>query len=602
MKEQMKDFVGNMRRGFVRFAPFNVGAVLLTAFVIWQSHVPWKARGTESLLPTALACGTCWGMLTALATRLFAERRTSRRMLLDVLPAVCGFVAAVVGSWFWYNVREGHVHYQVWQMVYFGGTTALAAMAVASLFRERNRRTLFGQLFQSAVFVALISFVTMLGGLLCFFAYQELIVKISDKYNSDVCLVVWCAVAPIFMVSCLPQGDDVTERSRWYNVLFWFLTPIGLLLIAILYAYIVKIAVNGAMPSGKMNWYASWALAAYLFFWLCLRESRVRLFAWVARWGWAALVPVVVTQIVGIVIRYQAHGLTTPRMAGMVTLGIGIYALVLAALDRDAKSAFVVTALAGLFFTLTPLNVVDLPLREQSARLRRVLAKNGCLDADGRLAVPENPSIPLDDAKTLVSAGKYLANVHSFCNCSKDAKVRPGVWYKAAFAQSIMDAVAAKRKDGNFSALLKIDESSLESPKSRSSYVSHSFWLNGDSLLDVSGFSRMGKPRDFRLSGKPGGPYSLTISFPKVGLPDATQAVYDVTEPIEKIVSATSANLKWENGSYNSYNFEPDLAMWRLSNNMTLAVTKLFINFTPGKAESLNAYGEGALLIKDAKK
>ena len=145
------------------------------------------------------------------------------------------------------------------------------------------------------------------------------------------------------------------------------------------------------MPSGKMNWFASWAIAGYLFFWLSLRASRVRFFAFVARWGWAALIPVVVTQIVGIVIRYQAHGLTTPRMAGMVTLAIGIYALVLAALDRDAKSIFTVTAVAGIVFTVTPLNIVDIPMREQTARLRRMLARNGCLGSDGKLVVPEKP-------------------------------------------------------------------------------------------------------------------------------------------------------------------------------------------------------------------
>ena len=442
MNERLKGFLGNLRRGFVRFAPFNVGAVLLSAFLIWHNHIPWKERETAGLIPISLACGVCWGMLAALAARLALERRTAKPRLQSVLPAVGGLLATVAGAWFWYHVRDGHVFHHLWRMIYFGGITALASAAVANLFGVRNRLTLFGQVFQSAVFVGMISLVTMLGGFLCVEAYRQLIFRFSYDFMSDVGTVVWCAVAPIFMAACLPRDDAPTERSRWYNVLFWFLTPLGLALVAILYAYIVKIVIRWEMPSGKMNWFASWAIAGYLFFWLSLRASRVRFFAFVARWGWPALIPVVVTQIVGIVIRYQAHGLTTPRMAGMVTLAIGIYALVLAALDRDAKSIFVVTAVAGIVFTVTPLNIVDIPMREQTARLRRMLARNGCLGSDGKLVVPEKPEIPLADAKMLVGAWRYLTDSVKYRPASTNAPtLRPGVWYRAAFVQDVLKGI-----------------------------------------------------------------------------------------------------------------------------------------------------------------
>ena len=600
MNERLKGFLGNLRQGFVRFAPFNVGAVLLAACLIWYNHIPWKDREAAGLLPFSLACGACWGMLVALAARLALERRSARPRLLSVIPAVGGILATVAGAWFWYHVRDGHVFYYLWRMIYFGGITALASAAVANLFGARNRLTLFGQVFQSAVFVGMISFVTMLGGFLCMAAYSELIFKFSNDFMSDVATIVWCAVAPVFMAACLPHDDVPTERSRWYNVLFWFLTPLGLVLVTILYTYIGKIVIRWEMPSGKMNWFASWALAGYLFFWLSLRASRVRFFAFVARWGWVALIPVVVTQIVGIVIRYQAHGLTTPRMAGMVTLAIGIYALVLAALDRDAKSIFTVTAVAGIVFTVTPLNIVDIPMREQSARLRRALARNGCLGSDGQLVIPEKPAIPLDDAKRLVGAWRYVADICRFRPASTNAPtLRPGVWYRAAFAQDVLKAVVSKKKDGDLPALLKIDESKLVN--NGRSYTYHRFELERPEEFDITGFSRMRKARWFTLElGQSQRRYYITVEdIPQTNRLVETKTAYEVTEYMDRIVSATDAKLKWTNGQYNNkYKMPAELALWPLSGNLTLAVTEISFSLDSFRTNSFSGSVTGNLLIR----
>ena len=171
MKKKLADFIEMVRYGFVRFAPFNIGAVLLAATLMWWNHIPWKGRET-AVLPIAFAYGVCWGMLTALALRLALERRAARQWLQDIVPAVLGLLTVAIGTWFWYCVREGNVYYELWRMVYWGGITALAAAAMASLFGRINRLTLFGQLLQAATFVGMISFATMLGGFLCVEAYR----------------------------------------------------------------------------------------------------------------------------------------------------------------------------------------------------------------------------------------------------------------------------------------------------------------------------------------------------------------------------------------------------------------------------------------------
>lgn len=597
MKKKLAASIEMMRHGFVRFAPFNVGAVLLAASLIWWNHVPWEERET-TVLPIALAYGVCWGMLTALAVRLALERRAARQRIQNVVPAVLGLLTAVVGTWFWCCVREGNVYYGLWRMVYWGGVTALAAAATASLFGKRNRLTLFGQLIQSASFVGMISFATMLGGFLCVEAYRELIFKISGDCIEDVMIMVWCMIAPVFMAACLPRDDAPTERSRWFNVLFWFLTPLGIVLIVILYVYIVRIMFEG-MPSGKMNWYASCALAGYLLFWLALRASSVRFFARVARWGWIALVPVVVTQIVGIVIRYQAHGLTTPRMAGMVTLAIGIYALVLAALDRDAKSLFVVTAVAGLVFTVTPLNIVDIPLREQSSRLRRVLQQYGCLSADGVLSVPDKPDIPLKDAQKLVSAWKYLVNRYDHATTTTNVPpVRPGVWYRASFAQGVLAATHAARKNCDLSAILKIDESKFDPTKGNKRCTSHYFRLDERGMLNIGGYAGMRKVRSPEVIEESGGERYYLKFFGDVATVLTTN-ICDVTEYMNRIREATGAETRWRDGRWHdSYSLAPELAIWPLDDGVALVVTDISCSINSGTQKPFSGHVNGFLLMK----
>ena len=394
--------------GFARFATFNVLALIWALCFVRDNHVAWNDIEAQRL-PMSLASGVCWGMVASLAARLALERRGCRARLLTLVPALCGIAFTLAGALFWCHVRAESSWYASWEMLYFGSLVSLGAFAVAQLFGNRNAWTVFGQMFLSAVFVALVAFAVWLGLMLCIAAFDELVVNISSDIYEDALFLVWLAMAPILMAAMLPRDDEPTERPKAFNVLFWFLVPIGALLMAILYVYIAKIVFTWTMPSGKMNWFASFAIGGYLFFWLSLRGSRVRAFAFIARWGWMLLMPVVATQIVGIAIRYSAHGLTTPRMAGMATLAVGIYALALAAFDRSAKSAFVVLAVAGMVLTVSPFNIVDVPVRQQAGRLRAALERTGCL-VDGKLNVPKSPDIPVEDAKVICGSWDYLAD------------------------------------------------------------------------------------------------------------------------------------------------------------------------------------------------
>ena len=583
IKDIFAKMVKTLQGGFARFAPFNVLALVWAVCLVRDNHVAWDDYEAHRL-PLSLASGACWGMLASLAARLALERRGCRARLANSVPALCGIAFALVGALFWYHVRTESSWYASWEMLYFGSLVSLGAFAAAQLIGKRNTWTVFGQVFLSAMFVVIVALAVWLGLVLCIAAVDELIVDISRDITGDAGFLTWMAMAPIFMAAMLPRDDEPTEQPKAFSVLFWFLVPIGALLMLILYVYVAKIVFTWTMPSGKMNWFASFAIGGYLFFWLSLRGSRVRAFAFIARWGWAFLIPVVVTQIVGITIRYNAHGLTTPRMAGMATLAIGIYALALAAFDRSAKSAFVVLAVAGMVLTVSPFNIVDVPIRQQASRLRAALERTGCL-VDGKLNVPQSPDIPLEDAKVICGSWDYLADRGQsfFGYLRRDREgdaplVRPGVWHRDEFAQGVVKSAWEKSSRRDLIELLNIDRRKIMQGR-RTTTTNHFYLPSNFSDVDISGYKTMERDNSATL-GYEDGKYFVALAE------NLVTNRYDVTAHVNKLMGNSGAAADYSDGFYHSHTLKMEDALWELTPDIRLLVKYINLHHPPKKKDS----------------
>ena len=589
IKDIFAKMAKKVRSGFARFAPFNVLALVWAVCLVRDNHVAWDDYEAHRL-PLSLASGACWGMLASLAARLALERRGCRARLANSVPALCGIAFALVGALFWYHVRAESSWYASWEMLYFGSLVSLGALAAAQLIGKRNTWTVFGQVFLSAMFVVIVALAVWLGLVLCIAAVDELIVDISRDITGDAGFLTWMAMAPIFMAAMLPRDDEPTEQPKALSVLFWFLVPIGALLMLILYVYIAKIVFTWTMPSGKMNWFASFAIGGYLFFWLSLRGSRVRAFAFIARWGWAFLIPVVATQIVGIAIRYNAHGLTTTRMAGMATLAIGIYALALAAFDRSAKRAFVALAIAGMVLTVSPFNIVDVPIRQQASRLRAALERTGCL-VDGKLNVPQSPDIPLEDAKVICGSWDYLADCgqpfFDYLRREHDGnapRLRPGVWHKDEFAQGVVKSAWEKSSRRDLIELLNIDRRKIM--QGRRTTTTNQFNLPCRSrTVNISEYKTM-ETEPSAVLGYENGRYYVSLTE------NLVTNRYDVTAHVNKLIGNSGAAADYSDGFYHSHDLKEEDALWELTPGIHILVKYITLYHPPEEKEPghLNCY------------
>ncbi len=560
-----------VRVGLVRFAPCHICSVFMAAIASISLHGRLSPNAYEHLL-----AGAFWGLLVGLFVRLLVERRGWTRCWRVLLPWVATGTAGVLGTIFWHGIGIESRYYLPWVMIYWSVCAALASLAVALLYSRQNERQLFAELVLNALCVSASCLVLVLGGIVCVGAFDKLIVSISEDCYVDVCIVGWMVLFPIGFLSLLPHRDEVAARAdRASAFLAWLLLPPAFVLLAILYAYLVKIVVMGSLPSGMLNWFGSIALGIYLFFWLTLRGAKRPFFAFVIRWGWAALIPVLVAQGIGIVIRYRAYGLSTPRMAGMVLLGVGIYALARAALNRSPKRVFVVFALTGLAFTITPFNIIDIPIRDQEARLRAVLARNGCF-WEGAFVIPEKVEMDERDAKIVVSTWDYLVSKrygHFFCTWrnAEIGAMKPGIWYRSEFLRELCEVLERMAQEGRIAKCDLIGALGVNKDVQNDGHGEHGarrycgvlFKLPKNADISLDGYARA-RPLANELIkiARTGDAYSIQLT--------PNGEVFDVTADVVRLLG------KVENGRLlekdGEFVIEPQHAIWRLSPDLSLAV------------------------------
>ena len=557
MKKTVAKVLEKVLAGTRRFWAFHLCAVALAVLLVLANH---DVVGDASA--AKVSQGAFWGALAGLfAQFLYEWRRWPWR---DLGVGAATLVVGALGCWFWLTIVEGTPRFRFWGMLYYGTCFSLAAASVAVLYRIADARSLVSRLTLNALVAGGSAMIVVSSLMLCLLAFDKLVVPVDGRLYGDVAGVSWIILLSVGFFSFLPDSSpDDGSSDRATAFLFWLLLPAALLLLGILYLYLGKIALSWSMPSGELNWFGSAALAVYTFFWLALRDSKRTFFRLFVRWGWALLPPVLVAQIVGIVIRYQAYGLSSVRFAGMVVLSFGLVALVLAALDRRPHGLFVFIALAGLVFMVTPLNIVDVPVYNQERRLEAALARNGLLKG-GSLELVPGVRLSDEDAKTVSGAWRYPV--------PRAGGVRPTVLYGPSFTTGLLVRVEAacrarKIDPPSLVQLLGIDAGKASGGKSASGRLtSAAASVSGDGFLPLFGSMRIRfvNRLDVYRELKRGGWW---VQMPAAG--GRPKERFDVTAQVEHLFRGAG----WDGVLTDATEpvIQPSDAVWELRPGMLLA-------------------------------
>ena len=534
-----------------------------------------------------LTLGIYWGALAGVLVQLLAEAKGWWRLRRAVLPVTVA--VAALGSWLWFAITPEDACYMHWKMFYSGTLIALesACLVVLPACTNRDER-LYARLFFNFAAAQLVSLVFLASALVCIWAFDKLLAEVGWEIYSDVSLAVLRGVAPALFLAFLPDrrpSDRTAERITTF--LFWLLLPGALVLLLILYLYLGRIAVTRTLPGGMLNWFGSIALAVYVFFWLTLRGATNRFFRAFVRFGWLLLVPVVALQIVCVVIRYNAHGLTTPRLAGMVTLAAGILALALAAFRRAPAALFAFIAVAGLVFTLSPVNIIDTPFRDQERRLRDAFVRNGLYDGT-TFALAPRFAISEADAKTIDSAWDYLLSCNRW---RRDVpRLRATVWHRKAFAQALVEQVEELDKTGSTDLhkrllrFLNIEDLVNKARDWEFHYPSVTFLLPPDEVVALGDYTRVRALCGSDLlciQNDPNRKDRWMLRFKRKNPVGKGPEGYDVTDTMEKLIRTIPDDVKGQD----ERTLSPTDAVIQLTPDAILLISRITLNCSRKKSD-----------------
>ena len=353
------------------------------------------------------AAAAAIGCIFAVALRLFLERRGQERHGFEAPLTVVVFV-------FFFILVQGHG----WTDPYILLKTAGPALVFASVGLYCLEPQREGEEPALVVFFA-VSKAWLVGTLLivslntCLTAFDSLLFSLESRLHTTLYFLIaefsfLFIGIQVFLASLPERGKNMETPALFRALLMRVLWPVYLILLAILYLYVAKIIYVWAIPVGMMNWFASLALLAFSVFFFCFaNDARYSLLQRFLRWGLLLFLPILAVQAAAVWQRVEPYGLTVLRYTSIHCTIFGIFLLVLAFLRRSPRPALLVLAFMIAAFTLTPLNIVDVPLRTQEARLWGVLEENGMLQ-DGE--VVENPALAEGARDRLLSASEYLTD------------------------------------------------------------------------------------------------------------------------------------------------------------------------------------------------
>ena len=398
LKKSGSSFVRTLRRFPVAVADF------LLIFAALQI-VQWYDYPANYEIFYKLITAAFFGAFFSVFMRLLYEKR-----VLKVLSApVCVVTPVVLEALFFAMLCLVSESYALMSSI--GLISVSALMCVYMLMKDDGDHRAVPNLVKNTVFCGFVISVLLVGISICVLAFTTLI--FSDNSGNlflTVTELLWVIAFPIMFMTFIPfEGEEFPMPAKAYKATVLYAElPVFLLLIGILYIYFIKILVLFSLPSGKIDWYASYAGVFYILNYMGLKyyEDKNKFARFFVRFGGLLMLPVVAVQCIAVGVRVANYGLTTARTASIAFIVVTVAFMVSSLVKAfDIKKAFLFSSALLLVLTVSPLNFMSIPVYQQSAALKNVLSKNGMLD--GEAIVPNGDIVDEDKAK-IISAYDYL--------------------------------------------------------------------------------------------------------------------------------------------------------------------------------------------------
>jgi len=407
---------------FVRFPLVLINAALGTVCVVLLIDHEGPARAT--ILFNILAA-TLAGipLLTALA--LFSEKRKQGR-----LPAIGLQVAAIILLVFYgcslpADLAEApSIH--VLRLLFL--LTALFLSVTFAPFYRRGEINGFWHynkiLFLRLMLTMIYTVVLFTGLALALAALENLFaIDVPGKRYAELWFILLGLFSTWSMLAGIPDNLEELDQSADYPRVIkifaqYILSPLVLVYLLILYAYIIRIMIVWEWPQGWVGRLILGFAASGIFALLLLHPVRNRAEnIWItksARWFYWLMIPVVVMLLLALWRRISEYGVTEGRYIGIV-LGFWLGGIVLYFIfsrNKSIKAIPVSLSFLALLTSFGPWGAFSVSEMSQTGRLRVILTGNHRL-ADGQVQKNTAPVSP-EDSREISSILSYLHDIHGY--------------------------------------------------------------------------------------------------------------------------------------------------------------------------------------------
>jgi hypothetical protein len=230
----------------------------------------------------------------------------------DTVQRIIAAVTAVPCYFFIGDIFESDYIF----MGYLGLILCFLLISLYMMFDAENKDLVFPQIIKSGFFSVIVASLFFGGISLCILAFDFLVVSLTDfdKWIIITALLAYIIICYNLFIAMLPEKTDRITLPKIFKVLVLYVGfPIYTLLLAVLYAYLVKILITMEMPQNQINIFVSLASLFFIFFYLTLGSYDNKAVRFFRRFGGWFLFPILASQVVAIYIRVNAYGLTTAR-------------------------------------------------------------------------------------------------------------------------------------------------------------------------------------------------------------------------------------------------------------------------------------------------
>ena len=391
------------------FALIVFTLTLLGIYDVFDDHGPWLWRLVVSFSFAYFWCG---------AVKLYQESER-KSVLFFGLASLAGISFFALFAYILPDIKFSF-------FASMGHVFSLLAISLAGFTRARTGDLsywVFNVKMWLGVFVAIAAGIIWgSGGSLALLAVDKLFdIDVPSKLYQTIWSASLVLLTPIYALSWVPDKydfeDDECRAPVQLNFLVnWVLGPLSCVYLLILYAYFIKILVEGALPSGILSvltmGFSGVTLLTYLIS-FGMRKDANAIIRFLQKYLFIVLIIPAVMQGWALHIRVESYGVTEERyLVGLSAVYIlilcGCY--IFSLLKRRVMSVRVLPMTLAMIVVLVsvgPFSLVDVSERSQFSILKGLLVKNGIL-VNGRIVKTES-DVSFEDSAEISSRLSYFS-------------------------------------------------------------------------------------------------------------------------------------------------------------------------------------------------